>query len=154
MLDYSFEHDGDSGRLAVTTHFGDKIVIDCEKEPSQSFRMGATGASNGSPDGLQSIPCNVVAVLADHVKIVINNSIQINTPHWKGPLKAGDRAYVTEYYPVDIEGKTPTIFASKKPVRDASVIFVNLDCLDGGGNIVKRYRVSPFTGAHRVLNDA
>jgi hypothetical protein len=50
-----------------------------------------------------------------------------------------------------MEGKAPGWFISKKPINQAHYLFANLDVLDGGGNLVKRYRVSPFTGESVLL---
>jgi hypothetical protein len=58
---------------------------------------------------------------------------------------------VTEHYSLDMEGNPPGWIASHEPIDGPNCIFINLDVLDGGGNVVKRYRVSPYTGEFKLM---
>ena len=68
---------------------------------------------------------------------------------WDNP--ADRHCYVTEYYPLDMEGNEPCWFISRQPIVDAHHLFVNLDVIDGGLNLIRRYRVSPFLGTYKMM---
>lgn len=147
MLDYTFEHDGDRGRLVLTTQTGHRHEINCEKEPTQSFRAGGTGVV-----GAKSVPCRVLAIQPDRVTILIRNDIQLNVECFDAAgLKIGQRAFVTEKYSLDMESRKPGLFVSADKPERPDIQFINVDCLDGGGNVIKRYRVDAFTGEHVVM---
>ncbi len=145
MLDYSFEHDGDRGRLILVTHFGDRHEINCEKEPHQTFRPGGTGGA-----GIRSVPCQVLAVESELVTFLVAG-VKLTTPNFASGVQVGKTAYVSEYYPLDAEGQRPGFFVSRKPIERPDILFVNVDCLDGGGNLMKRYRISTYDGKYTVI---
>lgn len=158
MVKATFEHEGNAGLLTVITHFDRTIQIPCEKHSEESFRLGGTAVHDLVMyegvilDFLIKIPESKgpsVRFRAFHNEQHFFEAQGILSPEiW---TKANLHCYVTEYYPLDMEGKKPGWFVSSRPLRDANYLFINLDVLDGGGNVIKRYRVSPFTGDHRVM---
>lgn len=149
MARATFEHEGNTGLLTVTTHFGRTSKIPCDKQGDEHFRLGGTAINevvvyeglvlNYDTSAFRAFrtpenPFEDIGVLSDE--------------DWS---EADRHCYVTEHYVLDMEGKKHSWFISKNPIKDANQLFVNLDVLDGGGNVVKRYRVSPFTGEHIVM---
>jgi len=153
MIKASFEHDGDIGTLSVTTHFNRVVKIACEKQTNESFRLGGTAVNTVVVyEGvILDIPClpPLARFRAFRTSEDYFDSIGIISDEvWP----EDDRhCYVTEYYTLDMEDKKPDWFISRKPIQDANYLFVNLDVLDGGGNVIRRFRVSSFTGEHRVM---
>ena len=153
MVKASFEHEGDNGLLTVETHFNKIITIACEKRSDEKFRLGGTAINEVIVyEGLMlRLPTD--QLLADFRAFRSEESyfesIGIMSPEeWD---VADLHCYVTEYYELDMEGQAPGWFISKTPITDAHYLFVNMDVLDGGGNVIKRYRISPFTGEHKVM---
>lgn len=147
MLDYKFEHDGNRGRLMLTTHADMHYEINCEKESTQSFRVGGTGVV-----GIKSVPCHVLAIQIDKVTVLIRGDIQLNvTDFCSAGLQIGRMAYVTEKYSLEMEKKKPGLFVSAKQPTRPDIQFINVDCIDGGGNLIKRYRIDGFTGEYVVI---
>jgi len=75
---------------------------------------------------------------------------------WLSPEDWNDsdlHCYIVESYDLYMEGKPPGWMICKNPIKDANYLFINLDVLDGGGNVIKRYRVSPFTGQFRIMEN-
>lgn len=148
MVSARFEHDGNVGVLTLTTHFGTTHSITCEKDDSQIFRMGGTAVNE--------VVC-YEGVLLDHEAAKFRafargtfEGVGVLSPEgWDDP--ADRHCYVTEYYPLDVEGQEPSWFISRRPIVDAHHLFVNLDVIDGGENLIKRYRVSPFLGTHKIM---
>lgn len=149
MVQAIFEHDGNSGILRLTTHFDVTIEISCTKECHETFRMGGTAINEViCYEGLVlSIEDGCFRAFQSEDKYFDSHGI-LSSEEW---TEADRHCYVTEYYDLDMEGNKPGWFISRKPIIDANHLFVNLDVFDGGGNVVKRYRVSPFTGEHRVM---
>lgn len=150
MVEAIFEHELNSGILYVTTHFGQTVEISCDKSSDEKFRLGGTAISDvATYEG-------VIFNMSPHVHFrafrtpenYFESTGELSNEDWS---EADRHCYVTEYYPLDMEGKPHAWFVSRKPIVDAHYLFINLDVLDGGGNLVKRYRVSPFTGQYRVM---
>lgn len=153
MVHANFEHEGNTGLLLLTTHFGRPVEIACEKRDDETFRLGGTAINEvvvyeGLVLKLPAVPpfAHFRAFRSEEVSFEANGVL--SDEEW---TEADRHCWVTEYYDLEMEGKPPGWFISKAPIRDAHYLFVNLDVLDGGGNVVKRYRVSPFTGEHRVM---
>lgn len=146
----NFEAEGNQGVLTITTHRGEQRRIACSKTDDEVFMLGGTRAQ-----AVIQHPCVVVGNPNESVYFqargndgsLVHGTGACYTPD----LIDGDAAYVIEYYPLDMEGKTPEWIVSRTPIDDPSLLFVNVDCLDGGGNIIKRYRVSPYYGSVRVI---
>lgn len=151
MVKATFEHEGNCGLLMVITHFDRTVKIPCEKHSGESFRLGGTAVHD-------------LVVYEGVILKIAESSVRFRAfrdeQHWfegDGILSpetwtdANMHCYITEYYPLDMEGKRPGWFVTSRPLQDANHLFINLDVLDGGGNVIKRYRVSPFTGDHRVM---
>jgi hypothetical protein len=152
MVKAIFDYEGDSGLLTVITHFGHTVTIPCEKYSDESFRLGGTA--------VHDIVVYEGVILDEAIESSVHFRAFRNEQYFfegEGVLspepwtKANLHCYVIEYYPLDMEGKKPGWFVSKTPLKNANHLFINLDVLDGGGNVVKRYRVSPFTGDHRIM---
>jgi hypothetical protein len=148
MVLASFEHEGNSGALSVLTHFDSKHVIRCTKHDGESFRLGGTAVNEVMVfEGvILNLPLSVFRAFRSTGDFEGHGTL--SPEQWSD---ADLHCWVHEYYPLDMEGKTPEWFIASRPLQNAHHIFINLDVLDGGGNVIKRYRVSPFTGEHVVL---
>lgn len=154
MVEVSFEHEGDHGLLVLTTHFEQMVIIPCSKHTDEIFRLGGTAinevvAYEGILDfKIPMMPPYVAFKAFRTPELTFEGMAILSDEIWND---ADTHCYITEYYELDMEDKKPTWFASKNKIKDADRLFVNVDVLDGGENIIKRYRVSPFTGKHVVL---
>lgn len=151
MVSASFEFDGNIGMLFLETHFNQKFTIKCEKNNDEIFRLGGTAAHEvmmyeGVIMKLNNPVCQFRAFRT--LEEYFEDAAYLSPESWdEGDL----HCYVTEYYTLDMENKPHAWLVSKAPIRDSNYIFINLDVLDGGGNLMRRYRVSPFTGEYKVL---
>lgn len=145
----SFEFEGNEGVLAVTTHFDATHVISCTKHDGEHFRLGGTAINEVAVfEGvILNLPLSAFRAFASNGNAFEGRGV-LSPENWSD---ANLHCYIHEYYPLDMEGKEPEWFIASRPLQNAHHIFVNLDVLDGGGNVVKRYRVSPLTGEHVVL---
>jgi hypothetical protein len=153
MVKASFEHEGNTGLLTIVTHFGDTVKIACDKRDDEQFRLGGTA--------INDVACYEGVVLhltADRSSVPFRAFRSVSDSFDGRGVLSGEpwdvadlHCYITEHYSLDMEGKKPGWFISKSPIKDAFYLFVNLDVLDGGSNVVKRYRVSPFTGEYVIM---
>ena len=160
MVSASFEHEGNSGLLRLTTHFGHEVEIVCEKLDDEKFKLGGTAVNAVVAYEGVVLRLPELGTLRPYMwdALVSFKAFRSEEIYFegKGILSFEDwdpanrHCYVTEYYSLDMEGKPPGWFISQQPIRNANHLFVNLDVCDGGGNVVKRYRVSPFTGQHVI----
>jgi hypothetical protein len=150
ISDPIFEQEGDVGVLTLVTHFGVTHEIRCEKTPDEAFRIGGTAISESvSYEGLiLSIPTEIVPFRAFRSHDYFEGVGVLSPEIW---TDADRHCFITEYYPLDIEGQSPGWLVSKHPILNPNPLFVNVDILDGGGNIMKRYRVSTFFGTYKVM---
>jgi hypothetical protein len=101
---------------------------------------------------IRSVRCQVLATNPDSVTVLLNGDIQINVKDFNpAGLTIGRQAYVTEYYPLDMEGNRPRPFVSASKPSKPEVLFINVDCLDGGENVMTRYRIDTYTGQYKVM---
>lgn len=149
MVVASFEHEGNIGLLKVITHFETTHVINCEKHDDERFRLGGTAVNEVAVhEGvILNLSLSTFRAFASQNRIIEGKGI-LSSELW---TEADLHCYVHEYYPLDMEGKSPEWFIASRPLQNAHHIFINLDILDGGGNVIKRYRVSPFTGAYIII---
>lgn len=155
MAKATFEHDGNVGTLTMHTHFDVTVEISCEKTSGEIFRLGGTAVNEVMV--YEAVILNLSSPFSrcefraffDEENSFEGTGLR-SVEDW---TNADLHCWVTEYYSLDMEGKKPGWFISKKPICEANNLFVNLDVLDGGGNILKRYRVSPFTGEHKVMEN-
>ena len=149
MVLASFEHEGNIGLLNVVTHFGTTHIIKCEKHDCETFRLGGTAVNEVViHEGLiLNLPLSLFRAFVSN-GYMIEDKGMLSPENW---TEADLHCYIHEYYPLDMEGKTPEWLIASRPLQNAHHIFINLDVLDGGGNVVKRYRVSPFTGQYIVI---
>lgn len=153
MVQANFEHEGNDGLLVLTTHFDQTIKIACNKRDDETFRLGGTAVNEvvvyeGLVLKFHSNPTIAHFRAFRSEEVYFDATGTLSNEEWS---EADRHCWVTEYYDLEMEGKPPGWFISKNPIKDAHYLFVNLDVVDGGGNVVKRYRVSPFTGEHRVM---
>jgi hypothetical protein len=155
----NFEYTGNTGILSLTTHFGKRHHIACCKDNDEMFRLGGTAVDAiyvyeaillSVPDSLEQ-EGEFRAFRSKRPGDHFDGRGLVSPDAWDPSDRHG---YVTEYYPLDMEGKPPGWFFSRELIDEAQCIFVNLDVLDGGGNIVKRYRVSPYTGEFTLMEFA
>lgn len=149
MVHASFEHEGNLGSLKVITHFDATHIISCTKHDGEHFRLGGTAVNEVAVfEGvILNLHFSTFRAFASNERFFEGRGI-VSPENWSD---ADLHCYVHEHYPLDMEGKQPEWFIASRPLQNAHHIFVNLDVLDGGGNVIKRYRVSPFTGAYVVL---
>jgi hypothetical protein len=151
VVSASFEFDGNIGVLFLETHFNQKFTVKCEKNHDEIFRLGGTAAHEvmiyeGLITKLNSPICCFKAFRT--LENTFEGEAYLSPEDWtEGDL----HCYITEYYTLDMEGKSHAWFVSKHPIKDANYLFINLDVLDGGNNIIKRYRISPFLGEYKEL---
>ena len=153
MVNYIFEHEDNRGTLTLTTHNCQNKIIDCQKAYTQTFRVGGT-ASNGliiHPVTILSIDRtqNLVTVcLQSNPSIILVGSLY----EFPGrQLFVNGTAFAIEYYTLDMEGKPPEWLITSAIPDQLEILFVNVDCIDSGLNIVKRYRVSTYTGQCKIM---
>jgi hypothetical protein len=146
MQDIRLEHDGNSAVLKFTTHFGQSMSIPCSKKDSESFRLSFTGAN-------EILSCQgIIKTIYDQILVVNVNGQEIRASRVSNlDFEVGQHIIVTEYYGLYMEGEKSGFIASHHSISDPRILFINVDCLDGGGNLIKRYRVSPYSGAYRCL---
>ena len=149
MVMASFEHEGNVGSLEVITHFNKTHVIACDKHDGESFRLGGTAVNEMAiyEGVILNLPLSLFRAFTHNSQTIEDHGI-LSPEAW---TEADLHCYVHEFYPLEMEGKAPTWFLSKQPLQNAHHIFINLDILDGGGNVLKRYRVSPLTGEYKIM---
>jgi len=154
MLEASFENRGDSGTLCVITHFGRRVEIECHKNSNQDFKLGGTGISElACYQGVilqlptEDEPAKFRAFITEE------NTFEGSANISPEVFRKGDACFVIEYYPLDMEGNKPEWILCKNPINEKYPLFINLFVLDGGGNSVKTYRLSPFTGEHVLIGN-
>lgn len=151
MVNAVFEFDGDVGVLRLDTHFGAKHTIFCRKQKDESFRLGGTAINE------IAIYEGVILELGISSKfrafISPNQTIEdvgiLSPEEWD---ESDLHCFVIEYYPLDMEGEKHKWLISKNPLQNCNRLFINLDVLDGGGNTVRRWRISPFTGEFKIID--
>ncbi len=148
MASYIFEHEGNRGLLKLTTHNGQLILIECHKDSNQFFKVGGTAA-----DSVLIFPGVITAIDGQYatVQSCVNPSLIFQGKLYDPTLKVGDIAFAIEYYDVYMEGKPPSWLISPSPIEQSNILFVNIECLDSGHIPVRRYRVSPFSGECRMM---
>lgn len=159
MVKATFEHEGDNGLLTVVTHFDRTVEIPCEKQSDEGFRLGGTAVNDVAV--YEGLIIKFVSLFSSESPGSKFRAFRTPEDYFEGHGVLSDEewsdadrhCYVTEYYPLDMEGQRPGWFLSHEPIKDANYLFINLDVLDGGGNVIKRYRVSPFTGDHAVMEN-
>lgn len=151
MVKATFEYIDNQGIVTLLTHFGHCVDIKCQKNDGEIFRLGGTAINNVIC--YEGVILNLMPIHIPFRAFYNENSFfesvgVLSSEKWN---KSDLHCYVTEYYPLNMEDKKHEWFISKKPIKDANHLFVNLDILDGGNNIIKRYRISPFTGQHVII---
>lgn len=153
MVKATFEYEGNSGLLTITTHFGATYSVACEKADEETFRLGGTAVHQIASHEA------VIVDPRDYYDVVFRAFHNTETYFEANGILAEDtwddsdfHCFVTEFYDLYMEGKKPSWIVTKKPIKDANYLFVNLDVLDGGGNVIKRYRASPFLEEYRVMD--
>lgn len=133
--------------LKLTTHFGKSLEIHCKKETNQCFRLSFTGVAETLVAKGQVTKVDRTAVFLVSGKREFNG-IRLNDEIFE----IGDEAYAYDYYHLSMEHQPPGILITHLKINEPRLLFVNVDCLDGGGNLIKRYRCSPFTGSYLILS--
>lgn len=142
----NLEYDGDNAILRLELHSGESASISCTKATSQSFRLSFTGANEILVVG------GTITAIRDGMVVIDSGGKELQAlTIIPGEYRIGQNVYATEYYGLDMETESPKFVVSSRPIEEPRLLFVNVDCLDGGGNIIKRYRVSPYTGSFKVI---
>jgi hypothetical protein len=151
MASYIFEHEGNRGLLNLTTHDGRSILIECHKDSNQIFKIGGTAA-----DSVLVFPGHIISIDGETatVQSAKSPSLIFSGKLYLPGAKVGDIAFAIEYYDIHMEGKPPSWLISPAPIEQSHILFINVECLDAGRNLVRRYRVSPFTGECRMMEFA
>lgn len=151
MLSAHIEHDNyNAGTLFLTTYFGNKFTIPLNKDINEVFRLGGTAV-----DALCSYE-GIILSINDSGAVFrayrdLDHFFETDAVLAPQGFVKHDHGYISEYYDIDVEGKVPGWIVTKEPVKD-NLIFINVDILDGGGNTISRYRVSPFFGNYKIIN--
>lgn len=142
----SLECDGNTAVLNLVTHFGQSVCVQCKKTDAEAFLLTYTGVNEIciAQGIVECVFDSCVGIKVDGREI---RALRVNDDKFV----VGQLAWVTEHYHLYMEHDKPTWMATLAPLDDARTLFVNVDCVDGGGNLMKRYRVSPFTGSWRIL---
>jgi hypothetical protein len=157
VSDPTFEIEGDIGVLRLQTHFGHMHEVTCTKEPGESFRVGGTAISE-----LSVYEAVLLATPEPGSRTGVFRAFKTErvTFEGEGVLSPEDwqdegnrHCFISEHYPLDVEGQRPKWLISKRPVTGLNLLYANVDVLDGGGNIMKRYRVCMTLGDHIVLEN-
>lgn len=143
MVDYKFEQKNNVGKLKLITQFGDKFLIDCEKDKSTAYRIGGTAISN-----VRVVSCKVISVQNGFMTVALNGEIKIKTPFFREALVGGTVAFATEYY--HPKADSASLFISAERPSQPELLFVNVDCIDGGGKLIKRYKIDTYTGNYII----
>lgn len=150
MASYIFEHEGNRGLLKLTTHNGKTLIIECHKADNQIFKIGGTAA-----DAVLTFPGVIQGVSEDRQSATLqsaqNPAMIFNGKLYDSELRLGDPAFAIEYYDIHMEGKPPSWLIAPLPIEQSRILFVNVECVDAGHNLIRRYRVSPFTGECRMM---
>jgi|APGre2960657373_1045057.scaffolds.fasta_scaffold43407_2 hypothetical protein len=142
----------DCGKVFVNSYFGQEYFIDVTKPEDAIFRIGGTAVNEvASYEGviLSTLPNNKCRVRAFKNETEYFETEAILSPdNWQDDDL---HCWIYEYYELDMEGRTPSWIASKNKLNKVDCIFINLDILNKSDEILKRYRISPFYRAHKVI---
>lgn len=144
MFSSKLECDGDDAILRLTTHFNKPIIIRCKKQPSQTFRLSYTAVHANRVISGVITKIDRQAVWLDNKY----NGIRLNDEQ----MEVGEKAYAYDYYHLLMEDQPSSILISKLVIEEPRLLFVNIDALDGAGNLISRHRCSPYTGDYLILN--
>jgi len=152
MVSVSFEFEGNEGSLVLVTHFGQRHIIRCQKSNGEFFRLGGTAVNEVTVfEGLVLDPqagrFRAFSPVPPHEHF--EDFGRLSPEDWTS--NPDRHCWITEFYDLEMEGQKPGWIISRQPIADANQIFVNLDVIDGGDNILRRYRVSPFFGDYRIM---
>lgn len=146
MFSANLETDGNKAVLRLVTHYGKDVAVSAEKASHQQFRLSYTGVSD-----IAIYPGAVVKVDRSAVHLECNGQIFIGIRLCNEPIEIGDAATAYEHYFLTMEEQRPGLLVTKKDIAEPRMLFINVDCLDGGDNLIKRYRISPYTGECLVI---
>ena len=158
MVKATFEHEGNNGLLTIVTHFGETYKVVCKKEDDEIFRLGGTAVNDiASYEGV--ILSRNDSPLSSSCKSATFRAFRSEQNTFEGEALLSNEewddsnlhCYATECYGLYMEGSKPGWIVSKSPVKDANYLFINIDILDGGGNLIKRYRASPYICQYRIM---
>ena len=155
MPSATLERDGNQANLILITHFHQRIVLSFQKEESQIFRLGGTAID--SVLFFEGIVLGKIS--SNQVKVRLFKSEKnyidclANLPSIDWDFESDRHCYLYEYYSLDMEGKSSEWIATPFQIQDANLLFINLDFIDGGSNIIKRYRISPFYGTYKLMDN-
>jgi len=60
--------------------------------------------------------------------------------------------FIVEYYDINMETSQPKLLILDHQPTNINLLFINIDIIDGGGNIMRRYRVDPWFGDYKEIN--
>jgi len=149
MHDAKLEYDGNTAVLKLTSHFGQPLSIRCFKEDAESFRLSFTGANE------ILVRKGIITQVFEKALAVDIRGCEVRVDRVSDDaFEIGEEIFVTEYYGLYMEHARPGFLASRSPIQEPRLLFVNVDRLDGGGNMISRYRVSPYDGSYRLMSNA
>jgi hypothetical protein len=151
----TFEQEGNDGVLVFVSHFGQEHRIRFKKTENEVFRVGGTAVSEVvALEGLVLVaPKSGEAKARFRAFRTASQFFEadgvLSPEGWQTPEDL--HCYVTEYYPLDVEGSNPSWLISRRILEQPNFVYINVDVLDGGENLLRRYRVSPFFGEVREM---
>jgi hypothetical protein len=149
MVKAQLERSGNTAKFYLRTHFQTEHEISVEKNDDELFRLSGTAINEVTTyEGLiLDIDKKFFRAFISTERTLEDSGI-LSPENW---TDADRHCYITEFYPLDMEGQEHKWLISKHPIKDANHLFINIDILDGFHNVIRRCRVSPFTGAYKWL---
>lgn len=149
MVVAKLEKNHNTAVLYLKSHFGKNFEYQFAKNDDEIFRLSGTAINEVLT--FEGVLLNIESGLfrAFSNQAFEGNGV-LSPESWDNSDK---HCYVIEYYDLEMEGKKHGWLISKYPLKDSNYLFINVDILDGGQNIIKRYRISPFFGTSREIND-
>lgn len=62
------------------------------------------------------------------------------------------KKFAIEYYSINIEIEQPQWIIVDQVPENVRLLFINVDILDGGGNVMRRYRIDPWFGSYKEMS--
>lgn len=146
-MDYSYKQENNKLTLHLTTYLNTFHEIVLIKSDNEVFRIGGTAINS-----LQAVPAmlksyQTFSFLRDasqtiHSGMLLDETLEIN-----------DHCWANEYYSLNMEEKGLEWLLSRKPLNNNRLLFINIDLIDGQNILIKRYRVCPYFGNYKIVEN-
>lgn len=136
--------------LKFKTYFNQSKELVFNRDFSLFYRLGGTAINTLSEyEGIiTNFNTFTFKAFKNEIDTFEGNGI-LSCEEWN---KEVDRhCWIYEYYTLDAENKEHSWLICKNRLTNINTIFLNIDGIDGGSNIIERYRVCPFFGNYKWL---